>query len=395
MKGMPEQDVFRHENQWKKIENNNLSLGDLSSKNQKIISDFLNDFKSGMNTPKQFKGRRTAGTLLKLRRAVLFFDKHIKKDFEKITKSDFHKLFDKMQIGTIKTEHGSDFKDVGDFVKNAKTFWGWMRKTKRAEIDITEDLSPTSYKRGKPAWVYLEFDQVRKLIDNARGDYRTLILFLYDSGIRPSEAYRLLVSDLQFKDNEVLLTIPERRPNGARVSKTFERTIKLKQSGTLIKNYIEINKLKSTDYLVIPSLPAFNKYLKELSNRLFGSVMTKARAKTDQIKLYDIRHLSAIYWLDKYKTHKDLMYRMGWKKEDRILYYSEFLGRRDKIDDEDMMTMEDKTKLEKDNQELKTKMTIMQTNFERFEKLTPILEILNQNQKVQNLIKKEMEVKVR
>jgi len=387
--GMPEQDIFRHENQWEKIEKNNLSLGGMSDNNQKTITNFLNDFKRGMNTPKQFKGQRTAGTLLKLRRAVLFFNKHIKKDFVKITKTDFHKLFDEMQRGTIKTEHGNEFKDVGDFVKNAKTFWGWMRKTKRTDQDITEDLSPTSYKRGKPAWVYLEQEQIRKLIDNARGDYRALILFLYDSGIRPSEAYRLKVSDLQFKENETLLTIPERRPDGSRVSKTFERTIKLKQSGTLIKNYIEINKLKSDDFFILSSLAAFNKYLKELSKRLFGSVMTKARARTDQIKLYDIRHLSAIYWLDKYKTHKDLMYRMGWKKEDKILYYSEFLGRRDKIDDEDMMTKEDRTALESEMDKTKKEMQLIKEALKLLTLRVPKNEKLNAEElKVYKLISK-------
>ena len=44
---------------------------------------------------------------------------------------------------------------------------------------------------------------------------------------------------------------------------------------------------------------------------------------------------------------------MGWKREEMIIYYSEFLGRRDKIDDEDMLTLEDKTRLEKELEELR------------------------------------------
>jgi len=47
------------------------------------------------------------------------------------------------------------------------------------------------------------------------------------------------------------------------------------------------------------------------------------------------------------------MYRMGWSKEDKIFYYSEFLGRRDKIDDEDMLTKEDKSKYESEINNLK------------------------------------------
>jgi hypothetical protein len=40
------------------------------------------------------------------------------------------------------------------------------------------------------------------------------------------------------------------------------------------------------------------------------------------------------------------MYRFGWKQENKIYYYSEFLGRGDKIDDEDMITSQDRTKYE-------------------------------------------------
>jgi len=48
------------------------------------------------------------------------------------------------------------------------------------------------------------------------------------------------------------------------------------------------------------------------------------------------------------------MYRMGWSKEEQIKYYSEFLGLSDEISDEDMVTAEDKTKLQKLEQENNT-----------------------------------------
>jgi len=345
---MAQSDIDRKDIQWKKFKKDDYALVGLSEHNKKIAREFLKDFELGLNVPKSCKGKRTPGTLLKLRNICIFLNSNLEKDFDKITQKEFHKLFDKMDKGLIKTPGGRVYKDIGDFIKNTKTFWRWMLKTKKVKEDITDDLTQSSYKKGKPAWVYLSHEEMKKLIDNSRGDYRALILFLYDSGIRPAEAYRLYVSDLEFRENETLLTIPELREDGSRVSKTFQRTIKLKTSGNLIKNYIEINKLQPKDLLIQSTQPAFNKYLRELSKRLFGVKTTKARGKTDQLKLYDIRHMSSIYWLDRYKTHKDLMYRMGWKREDKILYYSEFLGRRDKIDDEDMLTLEDKTKMEKD-----------------------------------------------
>lgn len=351
---MPEADITKHERQWKRFVNADYALSELSPINKKITKTFLKDFEIGINVPKQSRGKRTPATLLKLRWICIFLSKQLGiKDFTKMTKTQIHKLFKDMIEEKILKDDREPYRDIGDFVKNTKTFWGWMLKTKRVTQDITEDLSRASYKKGKPDWTYLTHEQLKTLIDNARGDYRALIMFLYDSGARPSEAYRLRVGDIQFKENETLLTIPERRPNGSRVSKTFERTIRLKNCSAVLKSYIELNKLKSDDLLIIPAQPTFNKYLRELALRLFGSVVTKARGKTDELKLYDIRHMAAIYWLDKYRTHKDLMYRMGWAKEDKILYYSEFLGRRDKIDDEDMLTAEDKSRLETDVERLK------------------------------------------
>ena len=41
------------------------------------------------------------------------------------------------------------------------------------------------------------------------------------------------------------------------------------------------------------------------------------------------------------------MYRMGWSRERMVMYYSEFLGLADQIDDEDMVITEEKTKYER------------------------------------------------
>jgi hypothetical protein len=50
------------------------------------------------------------------------------------------------------------------------------------------------------------------------------------------------------------------------------------------------------------------------------------------------------------------MYRFGWRKADKIEYYSHFLGVSDEIVDSDMVVGEDKNvieKLKKDNEDLK------------------------------------------
>ncbi len=331
--------------------------------NEKILKDFLKDCELGINMPKGHRGRRTPATLIKLRGSLFFIlTQHPKLKIEEWTKAKLHKLFKDMFDGKIKKSSGQQYRGIDDYVKVSKFFLGWCYRTKKVSENISEDLSRADYTRGKPAWVFLGNEKLRKLIDESRADYRALILFIYDSGIRAQELYRIKVYD--FSEEFTLLNVPDKREDGTKVSKTFERTIKLKHCSGLIKNYIETHKLKSNDYLVIQSQPAFNKYLRTLSKKLFGTSTTKARGSYDRLKLMDIRHNSACYWLDKYKTHKDLMYRFGWSREDKIFYYSEFLGRRDKIDDEDMLTKEDKDKYEKDIMVLQKNMQTISQNHE-------------------------------
>ena len=336
----------------------------LSKNNSDLTISFLKDFELGFNVPVGRRGRRTPSTLLKLRCIPIFLNKHFpKKSFQEINQEELHDLLHKMYQGEILKPNGKTYNGIDEFAKNFKTFWGWMIKTKRTTKDITKDLAIGDYKKTKPAWVYLTHEQIKTLIDQARGDYRALILFLYDSGLRPQESYRIFVED--FNKDFTELNIPKIRENGDKVSKTFERTIKLKQCSGLLKAYVKTNNLAPSDLLIQIHQPAFNKYLRTLSKKLFGEGKTKARGRYNQLKLYDIRHLASIFWLDRYKTNKDLMYRMGWTKEDKIYYYSEFLGRRDKIDDEDMITNEDVSKYKKENNELKTQIEIIFKEQER------------------------------
>ena len=61
------------------------------------------------------------------------------------------------------------------------------------------------------------------------------------------------------------------------------------------------------------------------------------------------------------------MKRFGWKKEDKIFYYTEFLGKGDNID-EDMITEADKNKYEKEIEKLNQ-------SFKQFAELsTPVFE---------------------
>lgn len=329
-------------NSWK--EKNKKKIEGVSLINSKLILEFLNDMERGMNTPASKKGRRKPITLINLKDHICFFARNIKKPLISLTKTQIHNFEDKIIKGDIRKQNGDKFSAFGNYIKDFKVFWSWLLRTGKVKENITIDLSK---KTKKPAWVYLKETQFKKLANRCNPDYKALTWFMYDAGLRVTEAYSIKIKN--FNEDYTELTIPDE------VAKTFGRTIKLKLCTQLIKEYVKHHDLKADDYLFIKKPPAFNKYLQTLSKKLFGDKESKARKTYDKFSLYDIRHNASCYWLKRYQKGRSLMYRMGWKREEMILYYSEFLGLRDDLQDEDMVLTEDKNGLEKLKQEFESK----------------------------------------
>ena len=131
------------------------------------------------------------------------------------------------------------------------------------------------------------------------------------------------------------------------ISKTFGRKIKLLLCADMLREYIKNMNLSHDSYLFNINPTSVNKYLKRLAFKLFGANFSEAGAKYSEISMYDFRHVSCCYWLPRYKSESALKYRFGWKKSDKIHYYSELLGMKDTIAEEDMLVDTTKTEIEK------------------------------------------------
>ena len=107
--------------------------------------------------------------------------------------------------------------------------------------------------------------------------------------------------------------------------------------------------------------------------------MTLGRGYGDHLTMYDFRHSSACFWLPKYKSRSALLYRFGWKKEEEIHYYTELLGMKDTISEEDMLTGMDKTEIEKEISKLKRENTLKKEAFTRLD---------DENKKIWKLLNK-------
>jgi len=115
----------------------------------------------------------------------------------------------------------------------------------------------------------------------------------------------------------------------------------------LLREYIKNKKLQGEDYLFKIKPATINKYLKRLALTVLGDGTSEAGQKYSEISLYDFRHISCCYWLPRYKSESALKYRFGWKKSDKIHYYSELLGMKDTISEEDLLIDVTKTEIEK------------------------------------------------
>lgn len=365
---------------WKKTTQNS-NLEGISRENSDLIKRYVFDMENGLNVAiKCGKGSRSYIRLNTLRIRLCFLAKEFEQRYNlnnlaNLTEEMLMNFFSSMRNGDIKRKDGKDYQSVADYVKCFKAFWHWYMKSNKKNgneiLDITEDLD-TSY--NKPRWVYLNEEQVKKLCDNAKYEYRVLIMFLFDSGVRsPTELFNIKVSDLYNDCKEVYIR--------DEISKTFGRRIKLMLCPDFLRTYIKERDLKPEDYLFKGiNYYVANRYLQRLAKKLFGDEVSEAGKKFSELTMYDFRHCACCYWLPRYKSESALKYRFGWKKSDKIHYYSEMLGMKDTISEEDLLIDKTKTEIEqrlteteKENTILKDKVTFMEKKMEEIQKLTEVL----------------------
>ena len=342
-------DPYKHKEVFLKWKDKTLDgIDGISKTNSDIILKYISDMENGLNvSSKSVKGPRSYIRLNNLRQRMIFLAKNIEQhcgiNLADISEEQIIKFFNAMRNGTIKRIDGKCYQSVVDFVKPFKAFWHWhikINKKKGIEItDITEDIDASN---PKPRWVYLSQEQIRKLCNNAKLEYKTLIMFLYDTGIRsPGELINIRVSDI-YEDFKKLNICQEIVKKGS-----FGRKINLMLCSDLLKQYVQDKGLQNSDQLFKISPPVVNQYLKRLAKRILGEDVSQAGEKYSNLTMYDFRHCSCCYWLPRYKSESALKYRFGWKKSDKIHYYSELLGMKDTITEEDMLIDLTKTEIEK------------------------------------------------
>ncbi len=383
-------DPHQHEKYYQTWRKLGSKLDGVTPENIEYILAFLKDMEIGANVnPSSKKGARGYGRLRnlksKMQTMAILFQKELKiNSFAELESKDLEvlKFFNNMREGKLPCRiYAKPLKAVGTYVRIFKSFWHWYERVERRKgrqvLDITMDVDARDE---KPKFSYFTIEGLKKLCDEANYEYRMMMLFLFDSGIRaPTEFMNVKVSDLEWKSEYYNLNIR------AETSKTFGRKIKLLLCSKDLKEYIAKRRLSGDAYLFRKSPQRMNQYLRNLGYKVLKLGIVEIKVFNDRryevikegLSMYDFRHCSACYWLPRYKSESALKYRFGWKKSEMIHYYTELLGMKDTIENEDMCIDVTKTVLEQKLQEKDKVIEIMQDRMDSQEnKMKEMMDIL-------------------
>jgi integrase len=225
-----------------------------------------------------------------------------------------------------------------------KAFWHWFQRREqendRMVKDITIDLDKSESNENE--FVYFTIEELKKVINHCKFEYRVYLWFLFDSGIRsPTEFMSLKAKDFHWLEDSSIYELDIKQS----YAKTFGRKIKLVLSSNILKEYLGTK--QSEEPIFDRDWRSFCRYIKRKFVKVLGEKITKGGKKISEIRPYDFRHSAACYWRPRYKNVNAYMYRFGWKEMSMVNYYTKFLGMRDTISKDDLLIdSEAKTKLE-------------------------------------------------
>ncbi|MFH1276590.1 MAG: hypothetical protein ABIH82_05765 [Candidatus Woesearchaeota archaeon] len=354
---------------WKKAGS---QLNGISKYNSKLIVEYIDDMEGGYNCKRP--GSRSYSRLNNLKQRMRWMALEMEKVYKKdkitdLTKreiSDFFNIL--MRKGKIQTRTGKNYTSVRDYANVFKAFWNWY--IRREEENGNEVHDRTTFidmsKVKESEFVYFTIEEFRRIASHAKFDYKVLMWFLFDSGIRaPTELMNIKVCDLSPLKNSENFEVNIRDE----VSKTFGRKIKLLLCSSILKEYLQDKQLKGDDFL-FPIYPkGASQYIKRLAVRVLGDYRTKGGALVKDIRMYDFRHSAACYWLPRYKSESALKYRFGWKENEMIHHYTKLLGMKDTIEEKDiLLDGEARTQMEKELERETRAREMLQEKYDSLEK---------------------------
>ncbi len=394
-------DVYNHEGRYKTWKEDAVLYGidGLTKENSDMVLRYLIDMETGTNISiKNKKGARSYPRLnnlkQRMRQLLILLQNRGVTNIIQVTDSQINALFNDMRSGAIATKNGEAYRSAGDYAKVFASFWHWWMKVNRKVgigiIDLTEDLDKSS---PEGRFVYITKEQLDLMLPYLTEEEQIIICFIFDTLIRaPTELMSMKVNNVFIKDGQVWITIPKE------ISKitNFERRFNLLYCGDALIEYIAKKGLKPNDYLFDFKHSLLTEKLHKVGKQLFGEGVSdpSAGGKYEELSMYDFRHAGAVHYRilaskNAKITLDSIRQRGGWSDFKMLNYYTKFIGIDGSIDKNDLIIPEDKTKMEKEIEELKKNDSLMAKKF------MGLLEILKQHPEEMKIIFKENKKEIR
>lgn len=353
-------DVNYHKGTYENWKEEALKVGmeGISKESSDWIMKFLFDLEEGKNIGRgSRKGPRSYIRLNSYRHKLTQWSKLIEaKGKKSIIRADINVLHE------IMSELREDYAQatLSSMGREFKAFWNWYMRRERikgkATFNIAEDLESAA---PKSRFCYITKEQLDEILPYLEYDEQLVTLFLFDSLVRPpKELLNLKVKDIYEKDGEVWISV------GDDIAKNgFGRQFNLLYSGDQLKKHIKTNKLEEDDFLFM-SIKKYKMYylpkLKAVSKKLFGEKIShpKAGKRYSELEPYDLRHSGAVHLRIIASKNNSISpdairQRGGWQGSQMVDYYTAFLGLTGEIKKEALLIEEDKSKMQKEIDDLK------------------------------------------
>jgi hypothetical protein len=222
-------DPHNGERYYKRWRDQGSPLPGITEENKVIILKFLEDMEVGANiNPGSKKGARSFGRLRNLKAKMLtmftLFEEHLQiKCVADLENKDIEMLyfFKKFRDGELacRWTKKKPLKAIGTYARVFKSFWHWYQRSERRKSRDVRDISiDLDAKDDKPKFTYFTIDDLKKLCNAAKYDYKVMMMFMFDAGIRsPTELMNVMVSDLEWNEKGKYYTLTIREET----SKTF------------------------------------------------------------------------------------------------------------------------------------------------------------------------------
>ncbi len=219
---------------------------------------------------------------------------------------------------------------------------------------------------------YLKEEEIIKLYNACKtNEERYLICMLFDGGLRASEFLNVRFEDIQ----EPTQAFPYYKVDiKEEYSKTKGRNIGLywKHSTDAIRDYLEGLDDSDPKAQVYPkNYDAVRKFLRRLGEKVLNK----------RIYFHIFRKSSATHYARIIKNRQQICYRYAWRFSSSMpdIYISRELGEEEV---KEIVKNTSQEKLEKDNQELKTKHELLKGEFENLMQYLPFLKKIESNKKI-------------